>query len=275
MNSRIARGGKMIEGARLVRDSVRTFADIVRLNRQRAGTRRAGSAALAAAEAGTVKPFVYDEALEVLMARGVAEFHLREGSVPRASFELCARALHEHLPSGRALTAVHVGNFVGVSLAFFASVLSEKHAGSVVVGLDPNLPHRGIANPAEHVLALLTHFGLAASTIVVPGFSLERNLGDDAASASVPACLQVLSSLAQIARPFDLAIIDGNHDPEYLERELNQLDSMLSPGAIVILDDVNEAAHPGVVALFSRLVGEGTYEPLAQDGRVALLRRAV
>ncbi|MDQ3631298.1 MAG: class I SAM-dependent methyltransferase [Actinomycetota bacterium] len=256
-----------------MRESARTFAEIVRLNRQRAQAARTGSAALAAAPAGAAEPFDYDEALRLLVARGVTEFHLREGSVPHASLELCGRTLREHLPSGRALTAVHVGNFVGVSLAFFTSALREKHEGSVVIGLDPNLPHRGIADPERHVLALLSHFGLAANSVVVPGFSLERNLGDDTASASVPACIEVLVSLAQVARPFDLAVIDGNHDPAYLARELTQLDAMLGPGAILILDDVNEEAHPGVVDLFARLVGEGAYDSLARDGRVAVLRR--
>jgi hypothetical protein len=82
----------------VARESVRTFAQIVRLNRQRARADRSGAAALSAAAAsGAARPFAYDEALGVLAARGVPEFHVREGSMPEASLRFCADVVRREL----------------------------------------------------------------------------------------------------------------------------------------------------------------------------------
>ncbi len=232
---------------RIAGASVRTFAEIVRLNRQRARAVRSGEAALSAAAAsGGPRPFAYDEALGVLAARGVPEFHVRGGSMPEASLRFCADLVRRELGGlGRPVRGLHVGNFVGVSLACFTDALREVHPDSVMVSIDPNLTHRGVRDPQQHVLALLDHFGLAASSLVVPAFSLERNLGDDVASAEQPAGVEALASLARLGVGFDVAVIDGNHD----------------------------AAYPAVVALFERVAGDRTYEPLGRDGRAGVLRQ--
>jgi len=56
--------------------------------------------------------------------------------------------------------ALHIGNFVGISLAYLTCFLAEQHCDSLVVGVDPDVPHRGIRHPQEHVAALLTACGL-------------------------------------------------------------------------------------------------------------------
>jgi hypothetical protein len=259
----------------VARESVRTFAQIVRLNRQRARADRSGAAALSAAAAsGAARPFAYDEALGVLAARGVPEFHVREGSMPEASLRFCADVVRRELAGlGRPVRGLHVGNFVGVSLACFTDALRSLDSESVMVSIDPNLTHRGVHDPQQHVLALLDHFGLAASSLVVPAFSLERNLGDDVASAAQPASVEALASLARLDARFDLAVIDGNHDAAYLERELAGLTRLLRPGGLIVLDDVDDAAYPAVVALFERVAGDATYEPLGRDGRAGVLRQ--
>ena len=259
----------LADNARAVREAARTFTALVRLNRQRAEADREGEAALAARADGR-RAFSREAAHAVLTGRGVDAFMLEEGSMPQASLDLVAQTLRAELDAARPLVGLHVGNFVGVSLAHFTDVLVAIHPGSVVVSVDPDLPHRAVTAPQGHVLALLEHFGLAGNSIVVPGFSLERNLGDDVDSARQPALANVLASLAVTGARFDAALLDGNHDADYLERELDGLQALLARKCVVALDDVNPDPYPGLVAAFDRLVARPGATELARDGRVGI-----
>jgi len=117
--------------------------------------------------------FSYEAALEFLDARGIDPEDTRLGSMPAASLAFMRTHL-AGLGTSRPLIALHVGNFLGVSLAFLAHALGERHPGSKVVSIDPNLTHRGVPRTMETVLALLTHFGLEDRVAILTGYAWRR-----------------------------------------------------------------------------------------------------
>lgn len=234
----------------------------------------------AAAGAVGTREFSIDAAVAFLTARGLDETQVLEGSMPQDALDFAAGLLREHLPSGRPIRALQVGNFVGVSLAFVSATLRDLHPGSVVVSVDPNITHRRIENPLGHVLALLGHFDLLTHNAVITGYSLEQNLGDDPTADPLThilreqACERVLDNLATVAgERFDLVLLDGNHAAEYLGREMAALRGLLHPGAVLVIDDVNADSWDGVVEVYDRASGgDEPFEELGRKGRVGALR---
>jgi predicted O-methyltransferase YrrM len=236
--------------------------------------------ALARAAARRTSDYSVDAAIDFLAGRGLVEAHVRAGSIPEGSLEFAGALLRAHLPRDRPLRGLHVGNFVGVSLSYFSALAREVHADSVVVSVDPNIRHQRIPDPQSHVIALLHHFGLLGNSLVVPGYTLEQNLGDPLPGASDDryldelACEGVLASLSRVdAGPFDFVMLDGNHDHAYLRREFDALRALLKPGTIVVFDDVNEF-WPGVQTVFHDAIAAGQAEAteLGADGRVGVLQ---
>jgi hypothetical protein len=208
-----------------------------------------------------------------------------DGSVPESSLDLIVHTIAEHSPNDRPLHALHVGNFVGMSLGHIFAGLRRKHPESVMVSVDPNIPHRGVDHPQDVVIDLLQQFGLDERHISMCGYSLEKSLSNDGfinpdgydptiAYASEKAPQGVLYSLAATGLRFDFAFIDGNHEGAYLRRELRTITDMLRPGAVLALDDV----HPNFGEILDAFTEVGQddswpYDTLAYDGRVGLLRR--
>ena len=224
---------------------------------------------------GRAPSFSSEEAIALLVQRGVAEEAVRLGSIPETSMRRVRRTVQRSCPR-RPLRALHVGNFVGVSLAALSDVVVSHDPGSVVVSIDPNLPHLGVEDPQGHVLTLLDHFGLQESNVVICGYSLHRSPNETRAGsfADQPAGEGTLLSLERLGQRFDLALIDGNHDADYVRSELDVLVRLLSDNGLLILDDVfNE--HTDLPELFEGLVtGERwPLEELARDERLGILRR--
>ena len=101
---------------------------------------------------------------------------------------------------------------------------------SVVVSIDPNLPHRSIERPQDHVIAVLNHFGLQKNAMISVSYSGEKSVSNDgvefngydpfASHASEQACKNALANLGILwPRRFDFAVMDGNHDASYLSKE--------------------------------------------------------
>ncbi len=238
-------------------------------------------------------PFNFEAAVAFLVENGVSEVQVREGSIPSASLDFISKTLTEHLPQ-RPLLGLHVGNFVGVSLAHLTATMREIDEDALVVSIDPGMPHRGIHAPDRLALGLLDRFGLTAHNLLVTGFSLGRNVRDDgyvfaedALLAATPpsvaatalredaACEQVLPNLARLLPDrFDVAFIDGNHDGDYLREELRHIDVALRPDGMLIVDDIGTAFWGGVKAAFEDLSTEGGgYTQLGSDGRVGVVAR--
>lgn len=172
--------------------------------------------------------------------------------------------------------------------------MREKDEDAVVVSVDPGMPHRGIQTPDRVTLSLLDRFGLTRNSLLVTGFTLGRSLRDDGyvfeeyvPPAAIPAdaaaltlredaaCEQVLPNLARLLPGgFDVVVLDGNHDGDYLREELRHVDAALRPGGLLVIDDVGTSFWEGVKAVFEELsTGGGEYTQLGTDGRVGVLVR--
>lgn len=224
---------------------------------------------------------VYDNCVEFLSNLGCEEFHVRDGSMPKSSLLYCERVINKNLPD-KPLKVLHVGNFVGVSLACITSIVLKQDLRSLVLSIDPNIRHRNIENPMDKTVRLLSHLNFQKNSLILTGFSLAKNLANDGfvfdgydpsemflREYSLENQLDNLSALMPAV--FDLAIIDGNHDPQYLEQEISVLDKLVRRGGILILDDVDEA-WAGVQDLFQKLSID-RYTKIGTDGRIGILRK--
>ena len=220
--------------------------------------------------------------MRFLTSRGLDEAEVRAGSIPQRSLDFVGSVVASELPSDGPVFALHIGNFVGVSLAYISEAVRRIHPASVVWSVDPNVAHRGIANPAEQALALLGHFGLTEANVVITGYTLEQNLGDERESDPVASFESqrrpehVLRNLASRAGvPFGLVFMDGNHYGPYVAREIDQIKPLLAPGALIVIDDVDEWTFPLVTETFKLLAANDTFKELGRDGRLGVLRRSL
>jgi Methyltransferase domain len=213
-----------------------------------------------------------EEAIMFLRGRGLNEQQVRAGSVPAHSLDYIGERVFERLPSDRPVRALHIGNFVGVSLCYLSWLVTDRHPGSVVVSIDPNASHRGIENPQGHALALLHHFDLLQTNVIISGYTLDWTPGEQLSSDGV-ACENVLASLARLGTDsFDLVLLDGNHEESYLARELDALRGLLAAGSILVFDDIDELE--GVRSVFGRVVAQEEFVSLGEEGRVGILQLA-
>lgn len=212
-----------------------------------------------------------EECIRFLVARGLDEFEVREGSMPAASLHYLADRATGRLPSDRPLRALHVGNFVGVSLCYISWLVKERHPESLVVSIDPNVPHRGVEDPQSHAVALLDHFQQLGRNLIITGYTLERGeQPTNEAELRSFACEDVLPSLCDLAGgSFDLVLLDGNHEEGYLRRELAAVTRLMADHGILALDDVGD--WPGVAAAFSEAAVDDSFTELGDDGRVGIL----
>ena len=109
--------------------------------------------------------------------------------------------------------------------------------------------------------------------LIINGFTLERS-DDEAlteeACLRAAACENVLSSLHDLGQRFDLVVIDGNYEEDYLGREIAAIRGLLADNGIVVLDDIT--AWPGVAAVFKRVSGDGSFVKLGDDGRIGIIQ---
>jgi Methyltransferase domain len=244
--------------------------------------RRSRIIAIEQSPAGTICGNDYEQVISFLKNHGVPDAHLQGGSVPKASLEFLYEHVFKLIDSTPPL-GLHIGNFVGVSLAFFSASLRDRHPDAITVSLDPNVPHRGIANPQAHVSALLTACGLQQNTMIIAGYSNRKSISNDGAIfdgydpqkefITEAACEDSLRNLALICpKTFDVVMIDGNHEASYLISEIRDILPLLKPGAFVILDDVDEAWIE-IRDVFTNIASLGL-TPLTTDGRVGIARLA-
>jgi predicted O-methyltransferase YrrM len=235
---------------------------------------------------GRPAQFSYQAAIEFHTARGLAFHHVRDGSIPEASLQYCSKVFDEQAPTAGPLIGLHVGNFVGVSLCHFLDYVKRQSPDSVIVSIDPNLSHRGIARPQEHAITLANYFGLQDNLVVCVGYSCEKSISNDgksfadaagkdydpfAAFGEEVACEQQLLNLSRTsANQFDFAVLDGNHDGNYLGREVELIRKLLKPAGLLILDDVT-GSWEDIKQKFVELQSKG-WQPLGTDGRVGILR---
>jgi len=228
-----------------------------------------------------VPEFKMEAGVRFLVGRGLDERQIRDGSIPERSLDFVAAKIAALDWQDRAMVGLHIGNFVGLSLAAFIGMLTTLHAESVVIATDPNVPHRGVMSPQDHVLALLSHFRLQSRAIVVAGYSGSKSVSNDGGvfggydpEQHFPreaACENVIANLGSLfGRCIDIAVVDGNHEALYLRHEIHEIARALRPGGLLVLDDVDDAWAELRQVYLSLPAAE--WQDLGSDGRVGLLR---
>jgi hypothetical protein len=221
----------------------------------------------------------YEQVISFLKGRGLPERHLREGSVPQGSLEFIREKVISKLVTTRPLTGLHIGNFVGVSLAFITVSLVKRHPGSLVISIDPNIPHRGIVNPQFHVSALLSACGVQKNSLIVAGYSGSKNVSNDGVIfegydpsnefSGESACEDALSNISRFCpESLDLVFLDGNHNANYLLSEIRQIIPVLRNESFVVLDDVDHY-WAEIRDVFHKIPSLGLVI-LGTDGRVGI-----
>lgn len=238
-----------------------------------------------AGQMGGGKPdkFTHREAVKWLVSTGCQQSEVEAGSMPPGSLDYAWSLIAPHLPAGP-VRGLHIGNFVGVSLAFFTHAAAKHHADSFIVSIDPNIPHRGIENPMQKVIGLLEHFGLENNSVLLSGYSLEKNYANDGLNyetgearstnlyAAQPSCTRQLRHLLALCPGrFDFAMIDGNHDGDYLSGELVIINQLLRPEGMLLLDDVGDGWFE-IEQIYDK-IDQRLYRKLGADGRVGLLQK--
>lgn len=239
--------------------------------------------------------FDYQAAVAALVAAGAPEETVKWGSIPPESLAFICETIRNELPPQRAAIALHVGNFVGISLVGVTSALRHVHPESLTVAVDPGVTMGGIAHPQDHVTQLLELFGLVHNVLLVCGYSFGPTVPDsrDAGQAPQPTASldqpnvstastaaeeieqpppsgeNVLPMLARLGARYDLALLDGDHGEQTVAAELRYLTDTLRPGGVVFLDDACDWC-PAILELF-RYPGE-RFEQAGHDGRVGVLR---
>ena len=246
-------------------------------------------------------PFDYEAAVAALVSVGVPEETIRWGSIDRERLTNIRETIRRELRSDRPAVALHIGNFLGVSLVGVASAMCEVHPASLTIGIDPDAAIAGVAHPQEYVVALLDHFDLTRNVLLVCGYSFRRNTPDstdiapewafdtwlatvrgdatpppqgealsaDGDAPPPPSGEDVLPMLARLGARYDIALVDGYHGADTVAAELRYLTSTLRVGGLVFLDDADDY-YPGIRDLF-RDPGE-RFEQLGHDGRVGVLK---
>lgn len=233
------------------------------------------------------KAYSHREMLEFLESRGLDRVQIAEGSMPETSLAFLRSILIQKFGNDQLIRGLHVGNFLGVSLAYLTAAAKSIHQDSLIVAVDPNLEHRGIAHPQDHVCALLDHLGLSANVLLCCGYSDEKNIGNDGRNylenyrfldveeircriGDEHAPHSVFQNLKKLGvAPFDFALIDGNHESAYVEEELRRLHPLVKKGGLVFMDDVSEG-WPLLKQVFEKC-DQSLYRCSEKDGRVGVL----
>lgn len=210
----------------------------------------------------------YEDLVRVAIECGIDEATLRHSSIPVESLDFVV-GLIERGPG------LHVGNFAGVSLAYLAA-----RVDGLIVAIDPNVPHRGLKHGQDAVVRLVTAAGVQDRVVLICGYSRSKNPSNQGAVVGgydpargwadefAPEC--VLANLGQLEVQFGWALLDGNHEPDYLRAELADLAPLLLRDGLVFLDDCSES-WPEIRDVFrSRPDG---WCAQATDGRIGVLRR--
>jgi hypothetical protein len=216
-----------------------------------------------------------------LEQRGLSREHLAGGSIPNKSLQFIKDTVGVHFPSDDPLYALHVGNFVGVSLTYLSGVLIEKNKDSKIFGIDPNLTHREVVNPQSHVSAVLNACGIQRSVTLIAGYSMSKCVSNDGvvygeydpsqAYSEEWACECVLDNLSCLLHhKFDLVLIDGNHESNYVKREILLASKLLKTGGLVCLDDVDNNWKELQNVFLT--IHEYGFEIVGTDGRIGFAK---
>jgi hypothetical protein len=212
----------------------------------------------------------YDDLLRVALDAGVEEAMLRASSMPVASLDFVL----DQIEGGPGL---HVGNYAGVSLAYLAARID-----GLIVAVDPNVTYQLLTHPQDTVAKLLAAAGVQDRVVLICGYSRSKNPSNQGRVldgydpltefANEIAPESVLANLRELGVQFGWALLDGNHNANYLRAELAELRPLILPDGKVFLDDCSES-WPDIRDVFGS--APDGWHAEATDGRTGVLRRTI
>lgn len=225
--------------------------------------------------------FTYDEIIGSLVDQGIDRGQILSGSIPESHLAEIVDIIRQHFGTC-AITGLHIGNFVGVSLVYLAGLLTRLNERSIIVSIDPNIPHRGIVNPQTLVIYLVNKFGLSKNIGILTGYSLEKSISNDgkeyteydpqreySREYSCEGQLELLNRIS--AESYEFIVIDGNHERTYLHNELTLVQDLLCPNGLIIVDDVSEG-WTEIKETFETFRANGI-ERIFSNGRIGVFRK--
>lgn len=231
------------------------------------------------------REFKYDEAVRYVVGLRVApEDQIRKASIPEGSLDYLSNFFGNCFTGDRPLVALHVGNFVGISLVWLAGCLRRFHKDSLVVSVDPNISHLDVRYPLDVVTRIVNYYSLQKNILFLVGYSLESNLRNDVSTLQSNSHRDlkpdigfenVLKNLALLSHGnYDLALMDGNHNASYLRREIDCVHHLLGGRGLLVLDDVSDywQERAGLKDVYD-MIDETKFMKEGTDGRVGILRK--
>lgn len=225
--------------------------------------------------------YSYQNTIDFLVSRGCALEHVIQGSMPSDSLDTCKKQIDHYFDKEKPLIGLHIGNFLGVSLSYFADVVKNFNDKSLIFSIDPNIPHRGIENPQSNVVELLSYFGLSKNTSIMVGYSIEKSVSNDGIQYTSydpftnynkeHSCEYALHNLIASGARFNFIVCDGNHDASYLNREIELIKILLKDDGLLILDDVS--TFWSEISNTYEKIDPLTFEKVLTDGRVGILKK--
>lgn len=215
------------------------------------------------------KEITREEIIALLCSWGLDVKQVNAGSIVEEDLKATYNFIKDNL--SLPVIGVHVGNFVGVSLAYIATRLKKLDERNVIISIDPNLPHRGISNTEGIVTKLLRVLGVADMVIRLNGYSLSKSISNDGREYGTDydpfqhfleedAPEWQLKNLAKILKgKVDFVMLDGNHDANYLKEEVEVCYEFLREGGIIFLDDITDV-WIGLKNAFQQLSKEQVFQ---------------
>ncbi|MFC2102921.1 hypothetical protein ACFLSS_00665 [Bacteroidota bacterium] len=228
----------------------------------------------------------YELSIQKLVEKELDEEQIREGSIPENSLDFLFKTIMRKLYELAPIKVLHIGNFVGVSLLYITESILKINPSSIVVSIDPNISHRGINNPMKYVNYLLNQFGFQKNSIILTGYSLEKNISNDGNplyflksdntlnSESGYCSSSILENLIKIDANFNFALIDGNHEGNYLRREIELINKLLDKDGFLVIDDVNQNWEE-VELVFQEIIKQQKYKFISTDNRIGIVQKLI
>ncbi len=227
---------------------------------------------------------VYNNSIKHLLNRGLEENHVVEGSVPLSSLIEIDRLL-VNISDKKFGLGLHIGNFLGLSLNCISySMRKSYNSNYLMLSIDPDITHRNIQHPSKYCNELLYLNGLENASIVINGYSGEKNISNDGVEFDSNynpfeyfnqefASTDVIKNLCQIlGKKVNLVFIDGHHDSTYVRKELLSIEPLLDVDALLIMDDVDSIAWEELNNLFIEISQSNKYEKVIHNNRIGVLR---
>ncbi len=127
---------------------------------------------------------------------------------------LVKQFIHQQIPQDRAPTVLEIGIDKGTTLIPLAVFLARTRQQFTILGVDIKVQ--------ESVGLILSNLDLQAGQHV---FCVEGN------------SLEVLPQMVEQKLKYDVVLLDGDHNYHTVSRELAQLDDLIHPTSLIIIDD--------------------------------------